>query len=49
MVIIFREFDTGASDLGFKKPIRARGILSFILWRDRMDVPSQCTIVRTIG
>jgi hypothetical protein len=20
-----------------------------ILWRDRMDVPSQCTIVRTIG
>jgi hypothetical protein len=23
------------------------GQLSLILWRDKMDVPSQCTIVRT--
>jgi hypothetical protein len=22
---------------------------TYILWRDRMDVPSQCTIVRTVG
>ena len=31
-------------------PYDQYNVVSFsILWRDRMDVPSQCTIVRTIG
>jgi hypothetical protein len=24
-------------------------VVGWILWRDRMDVPSKCTIARTVG
>ena len=31
-------------------PVRSpHHLYAHILWRDRMDVPSECTIVRTVG